>query len=118
MINHKLSIAVLVLVLLATAGQATGQENIPMPFGGENKSPWDIAFDPWTQYIGDMFYAVLVALAVSVVWIKAGTGPALAFFVVANAVLAFVMPGQSSPIFAIMAAIAFVAIMMRAVIGS
>lgn len=112
-------IAFLLLVCLALSLCAAGQaraENLQVPFG-ENKSLWDLVTDPWTQYLGDLFYAVLVALVAGVVWIKAGVGPALAFFTLANAVLALLLPGQSAPLFAIMAAIAFAGLVLRAVTG-
>jgi len=110
-------IGLAVLILLASVG-VVGAENIEMPVSGENKSLWDLTTDPWTRYMGNLFYGVVVALAAGLVWIKAGSGPALSFFLVANAVLAGIMPGQAGSLFALFAALAFVAIVMKTLVTS
>ena len=116
----KLMIALILAAILGVVtlgfAQVGRADNIYIP-GGENKSMWDLATDPFTRYFSDYFYAIMIGVVTGVIWMRTDNlGPTLAFFVFANAICAVIIPGDVSIFYLFCTLLATVAMFIRALV--
>ena len=103
-----------IFMKLAGAIAAAVDDGIPIPHG-ENQTLWELITRPFTQHLGYFFYPILLGLVTGIIWIKTqSTGPAVAFFILGNAVLAAFVPGDVAMYFALFTVFAAVAVFFKA----
>lgn len=88
-----------------------------MPITGENKSFWELCFDPYTNAIGPYFWVLMIGALAGVLWQEKGMGPALVWFIAANSTLGTLTAGAGIVVFWAMVVLAIVAVLIRALIG-
>ena len=104
-----------IFMKLAALVAAAADDGIPIP-NSDNQTIWELITRPFTQHIGYFFYPILIGLVAGMIWIKTqSTGPAVGFFIVANAVLSALVPGDVGMYFVLFTVLAVVAVFFRAV---
>lgn len=88
--------------------------------GGEEKSTWDLMFDPYTRYLGNLFYLTIIMLVAWLIWAQTdgSLGPPLIWVTVSSAFLSAsgLITGWGSIMFTIIAAFAVAIAGLRAAV--
>lgn len=86
---------------------------------GENKTTWDLMFDPFTRYMGDFFYLTIIMMVALLIYSRTDSlGPTLVWISVVSAVFGAtsLTTGWGSILFAIIAAFAVAVAGLRAAV--
>lgn len=115
-----LLVGFLALITLASLPKTVATDNaskIKIP-GGEEKSLWDLAVDPYTRYLGGFFHLLWIMTVAGLAWMKTDSiGMPLLWIIISSSGLAGLpIPGTGTVFFVLVAASAVTVSVIRIVV--